>query len=91
MQSYERSVNRPPRRLEAALEGQAAAGSLASVSTQGRSSHEVSRLIDRLRKLVAEQRRQDGPPAEQEASGREITRLQRRLARVVKRELTRTH
>jgi hypothetical protein len=79
MSTHERSVNPPTRHLEAALDGGAARANLVLMSASGRSSHEVSRLIERLRKLVAEGR---------EANRREITRLQRRLATVVKRELT---
>ncbi len=50
----------------------------------------VNRLIDRLRKLVAEQRRLErrGRGAQLEALRREIDRLQRQLATVVRRELT---
>jgi hypothetical protein len=55
-----------------------------------RFSHEVTRLIDRLRRLVAEQRRleDDGSSELREAKMIEIDRLQQRLATVVKRELT---
>lgn len=50
----------------------------------------VNRLIDRLKKLVAEQRRLErrGRGAQLEALRREIDRLQRQLATVVRRELT---
>ena len=52
--------------------------------------HEVRRLIDGLRRLVAEQRRleDDGSSELREAKMIEIDRLQQRLATVVKRELT---
>jgi hypothetical protein len=55
-----------------------------------RFSHEVRRLIDGLRRLVAEQRRleDDGSSELREAKMIEIDRLQQRLATVVKRELT---
>jgi hypothetical protein len=55
-----------------------------------RSSREVTGLIDRIRKLVAERRRlEERAGGEQlEAKRREIARLQRRLALVVRRELT---
>jgi hypothetical protein len=60
-----------------------------------RPSPEVTGLIDRIRKLVAEQRRLggdgsdgDGSSERREANTLEIARLQRRLASVVKSELT---
>jgi hypothetical protein len=55
-----------------------------------RFSHEVTRLIHRLRRLVAEQRRleDDGSSELREANMIEINRLQQRLATAVKRELT---
>jgi hypothetical protein len=64
--------------------------SMVFVSEWRRSDPEVTRLIDRIRKLVAEQRRTDGRPESErrEANRREIDRLQRRLAIAVKRELT---
>ena len=54
-----------------------------------RSGHEVRRLIDRLKRLVAERGRLDGGARRErlEATGREIARLQRRLALQVKRDL----
>jgi hypothetical protein len=58
---------------------------------KGRSSHEVSRLIDRIRRLVSERRRleeRDGGGERLRANRLEVARLQRRLATVVKRELT---
>jgi hypothetical protein len=54
-----------------------------------RPSREVTGLIDRIRKLVAERRGLEGRASGEqvEAKRREIARLQRRLALVVKREL----
>ena len=85
-----RSVNRTGRHLEAALEGRIAGASLGRVRSQARTRREVTRLIDRIRRLVAEQRRLEARAGAEpsEANEREITRLQRRLATVVKRELT---
>ena len=53
-------------------------------------SPQVASLIDRIKKLVAEQRRLEGRGSGEqlEARRREIVRLQRQLATVVKRELT---
>jgi hypothetical protein len=51
-----------------------------------RSSREVTDLIGRIRKLVAE-RRQLQHGQQREATTLEIARLQRRLAVVVRREL----
>jgi hypothetical protein len=54
-------------------------------------SGQVARLIDRIRKLVAEQRRLDDDDRERrrrDANRREIARLKWRLANVVKRELS---
>jgi hypothetical protein len=58
---------------------------------EGRSSPQVVRLIDRIKKLVAEQRRLDDGDSEdrrRDANRREIARLKWRLANVVKRELS---
>ena len=58
---------------------------------QGRPSPQVGRLLDRIKKLVAEQRRLDdgdGEDRRRDANRREIARLKRRLANVVKRELS---
>ena len=58
---------------------------------QGRPSPQVVRLIDRIKKLVAEQRRldeDDGEDRRRHANRREIARLKWRLANVVKRELS---
>jgi hypothetical protein len=57
----------------------------------GRPSPQVIRLIDRLKKLTAEQRRLDegdGEDRRRDANRREIARLKWRLANVVKRELS---
>jgi hypothetical protein len=53
-------------------------------------SPEVTGLLERIRKLVAEQREldRDGVHDRQSENSHEIARLQRRLARVVKSELT---
>jgi hypothetical protein len=56
-----------------------------------RPSPQVGRLIDRIRTLVAEQRRlddDDGERRRRDANRREIARLKWRLANVVKRELS---
>jgi hypothetical protein len=58
---------------------------------QGRPSPQVVRLIDRIKKLVAEQRRldeRDGEDRRRHANRREIARLKWRLANAVKRELS---
>jgi hypothetical protein len=58
---------------------------------QSRPSPEVVRLIDRIKQLVAEQRRLgegDGEDRRRDANGREMARLKWRLANVVKRELS---
>lgn len=58
---------------------------------QGRPSPQAVRLIDRIRKLVAEQRRLDDGDSDdrrRDANRREIGRLKWRLANVVKRELS---
>jgi hypothetical protein len=58
---------------------------------QGRPGPQVVRLIDRLKQLVAEQRRLDEGDSEErrrDANRREIARLKWRLANVVKRELS---
>jgi hypothetical protein len=55
------------------------------------SSPQVTRLIDRIKKLVAEQRRLDEDDREdrrRDSNRREITRLKWRLANAVKRELS---
>jgi hypothetical protein len=58
---------------------------------RSRSSPQVAQLIDRIKKLVAEQRRMDeddGEDRRRDANRREIARLKWRLANVVKRELS---
>ena len=60
-------------------------------SEQGRPSPQVVRLIDRIKQLVAEQRRLgegDGEDRRRDAKQREIARLKWRLANVVKRDLS---
>ena len=55
------------------------------------SSPQVTRLIDRIKKLVAEQRRLDDDDRgdrRRDANRREIARLKWRLANAVKRELS---
>ena len=57
---------------------------------QGRPSPQAGRLIDRIKRLVAEQRRldeRDNDDRRRDANRREIARLKWRLANVVKREL----
>jgi hypothetical protein len=53
-------------------------------------SPEVVGLIDRIKRLVAEQRRMDDDDGDdrRDANRREITRLKWRLANAVKRELS---
>jgi hypothetical protein len=54
-------------------------------------SPQTIRLIDRIKKLVAEQRRlddDDGEGRRRDANRREIARLKWRLANAVKRELS---
>jgi hypothetical protein len=88
--SQRRSVFRT-RALGKPVLGRAGAdGSLGGVQVPRRPSPEVTSLIERLRKLVAERRRLE----QRRASGellerrrREIERLQQRLAMLVKREL----
>jgi hypothetical protein len=56
-----------------------------------RHSPQIVRLIDRIKKLVAEQRRlddRDGQDHRRDANRREIARLKWRLANVVKQELS---
>ncbi|HEV3376925.1 MAG TPA: hypothetical protein VG126_06565, partial [Thermoleophilaceae bacterium] len=60
-------------------------------SPQGRPSPQVVRLIDRIKRLVSEQRRLDKDERDdrrRDANRREIARLKWRLANVVKRELS---
>jgi hypothetical protein len=83
------SVNRTSARGKPPLERRPDAGSLGEVSVPRRSSPEVTRLINRIRKLVDERGRLDGGASRELLDGYrvEIERLQRRLATVVKREL----
>ena len=57
---------------------------------EGRPGPQVVRLIDRIKKLVAEQQRldDDGEDRRRDANRREIARLKWRLANAVKRELS---
>jgi hypothetical protein len=58
---------------------------------EGRPGRQVVRLIDRIKKLVAEQRRLEDDDREdrrRDANRREIARLKWRLANAVKRELS---
>jgi hypothetical protein len=59
--------------------------------TQGRPGPQVVRLIDRIKRLVSEQRRLDEDDRDdrrRDANRREIARLKWRLANAVKRELS---
>jgi hypothetical protein len=58
---------------------------------QGHPSPQVVHLINRIKELIAEQRRSgegDGEDRRRDANHREIARLKWRLANVVKRELS---
>jgi hypothetical protein len=83
------SVNRTTARRNPPLERRLEDGSLGEVSVPRRSSPEVTRLIDRIRRLVDERGRLEGGASREllEKYRVEIERLQRRLATVVKREL----
>jgi hypothetical protein len=62
-----------------------------ATSPQGRPSSQVVRLIDRIKRLVSEQRRLDEDDRDdrrRDANRREIARLKWRLANAVKRELS---
>jgi hypothetical protein len=65
------------------------AGDVATLRTMATDPH-TKRLLDRIRKLVAEQRRMDDDDSDDRraAKRREIARLQWRLANAVKRELS---
>ena len=87
----ERRVSPTGRHEEASFEGRAAGDSVVFMSKRRRSDDDqVTRMIDRIRKLVAKQRRLDEDPESEprEANRREIARLQLRLAAVVKSRLT---
>jgi hypothetical protein len=63
---------------------------VATVCSMPSHSPQVNHLIDRIKKLVAEQRRldeYDSDDRRSDANRREIARLKWRLANVVKREL----
>jgi len=83
------SVNRKAGHVEAALARPEAVGTLERVSNHGRFSHEVTGLIDLIRKLVAEQRGLERTASNErlEANRLEIDRLKLRLASAVQREL----
>jgi hypothetical protein len=88
--SQRRSVFRTRALGKPALGRADADGSLGGVSVPRRPSPEVTSLIERLRKLVAERRRLEQRRASRELlerRRREIERLQQRLANLVKREL----
>ena len=67
------------------------AGERVVSGSERRSEDEVAHLIDRIRTLVAAQRRLEASPSSERRAGsrREIDRLQERLAIAVKRELRR--
>ena len=91
MKSSDDSQHRPMRPLgkpDAVVVS--ADGSLGGVRVPPQPGPEVTRLMDRLRKLVAELRRLEARRASRELLERrrkEIERLQQRLATMVKREL----
>jgi hypothetical protein len=60
------------------------------IAEAGRPSPQVVRLIDRIKRLVAEQRRLDQSDSDdrRDANRRDIARLKWRLANAVKRELS---
>jgi hypothetical protein len=75
--------------MEASLETGTRAGTVCVMPPHP--STQVVRLIDRIKQLVAEQRRLDDRDAEdrrRDANRREIARLKWRLANAVKRELS---
>jgi hypothetical protein len=87
--SQKRSVTRPRALGEPALEVVSADGSLGGVPVPPKPSPEVTHLIERLRRLVAERRLEARRASREllERRRREIERLQQRLAAMVKREL----
>jgi hypothetical protein len=88
--SPRRSVTRTRQLGKPALAIGPGDGSLGGVPVPRRPSPEVSALIERLRKLVAERRRLEARRASRELlerRRREIERLQQRLANAVRREL----
>jgi hypothetical protein len=72
-----------------AMQKRNAADSVVFGSKRPRSEDEVAHLIDRIRTLVAQQRRLEASPDSEghEANRREIDRLRERLAIAVKQEL----
>jgi hypothetical protein len=88
--SQQTSDNRTRALGKPALEVVSADGSLGGMPVPRQPSPEVTHLIERLRKLVAERRRLEARRASRELlerRRREIERLQQRLAAMVKREL----
>jgi hypothetical protein len=72
-----------------AMQKRKAADSVVFASKRSRSDDEVAHLIDRIRTLVAQQRRLEASPDSEghEDNKREIDRLRERLAIAVKHEL----
>jgi hypothetical protein len=94
MKTSDDSQTRSARRTRAlgkpSSEVVSADGSLGGVPVPRQPGPEVTRLIERLRKLVAERRRLEARRASRELlerRRREIERLQERLAALVRREL----
>lgn len=85
----ESSGNPTPGRRETASKPGSAGGTLARVPHPRRPSNEITSLIDRIKELVAEHSRVEMSASTEllETYRREIERLQRRLAQLVKREL----
>jgi hypothetical protein len=85
----ERSDNPTPGRRKAPSKAGIRGGSLVRVPHARRPSPEITRLIDRLKELVAEHSRLEMSANSDlvERYRAEIARLQRQLANVVKREL----
>ena len=89
----ERSDNPTIVRREAASKPGSAGGTLADVPHPRRPSPEITSLIDRIKELVAEHSRIEMSASTElvERYRREIERLQRQLAQLVKRELAPSH
>jgi hypothetical protein len=85
----ERSDNPTTGRRKAPSQAGIPGGSLVRVPHARRPSPEITRLIDRLKELVAEHSRVEMSASSEllERYRAEIARLQRQLANVVKREL----
>lgn len=89
-------LTEPPRRMQAVREGGIGTATLRTMPTHTtsnrphRPSPQVAGLIDRIKRLVAEQRRfdEDDGDDRRDANRREISRLKWRLANAVKRELS---